>query len=164
MELKLNSISTRLYLWFYTILPSELPQSLCPYFWKLLWMIFLIIPYTLLGLPAHIYYRNENIKWDRTKSLDKLSFGLFGYVGLIFLGSILIYFIGFFMSYEPKSILFNFSNLGETISILLGILSILGLICWGIFYINDNSSINNSIPITFIKAKYNKYCPRITFK
>lgn len=44
MELSINSWHSKLYNIFYT---KGLPQSLCPYFWKLVLAIFLFIPVTL---------------------------------------------------------------------------------------------------------------------
>ena len=50
MKLNINSTSAQLYRWFYAT--TTMPQSLCPYFWKLVIMWLLILPYSILSLPV----------------------------------------------------------------------------------------------------------------
>jgi acyl-homoserine lactone acylase PvdQ len=50
MKLNINSTSAQLYRWFYAT--EQMPQSLCPYFWKLVLMWVFILPYTILSLPV----------------------------------------------------------------------------------------------------------------
>ena len=61
MKLDQNSISARLFRWFYAT--NGMPKNLCPYFWKLVLMWVFILPYTILSLPVILrdwkdpYYR-----------------------------------------------------------------------------------------------------------
>ena len=50
MKLNSNSISSKLYRWFYGT--KELPNNLCPYFWKLVLAWLVLIPYSLVCLPV----------------------------------------------------------------------------------------------------------------
>jgi hypothetical protein len=53
MELNLNSLTAKLYRWFYN--QYEMPNSLCPYFWKMIIMYVFIIPYSIISLPQIIF-------------------------------------------------------------------------------------------------------------
>jgi hypothetical protein len=60
MEINTNSVWTKLWQWFYGVRTEDLPNNLCPYFWKMLLMILTIIPYTLFCLPLIIYDLLDN--------------------------------------------------------------------------------------------------------
>ena len=156
VNFKKNSITARLYRWFYGI--DTLPQNLCPYFWKTIIMYLFIIPFS-----PFIFFFNF---------IDK-NLNPFSKVVL----SILILFClyGVFMMIASLVVLFNYVILHIKpntywSSILVGGLTIdTGLLVYGISklisYITlDKPKIKQSNLITsFIKAKYNKYCPQINW-
>ena len=49
MKLNKNSISAKLFRWFYST--RELPTNLCPYFWKLVMAYVFVIPLFIISLP-----------------------------------------------------------------------------------------------------------------
>ena len=63
MELNLNSLTAKLYRWFYK--QNEMPSSLCPYFWKMILACILYIPLFLFDLPSRIARKiqKENTTW-----------------------------------------------------------------------------------------------------
>lgn len=60
IQLKENSITARLYRWFYT--KQNMPNNLCPYFWKVVIMYLVIVPYSLWCLPVIVSKRIQKIQ------------------------------------------------------------------------------------------------------
>lgn len=58
ITLKENSIHSKIYKWFYNT--DELPNSLCPYFWKSIVSIILGIPYFIYLIPYIIMKKYED--------------------------------------------------------------------------------------------------------
>lgn len=52
MTLKRNSLYGKLYQWFYL---SDLPKSLCPFFWKFILAVLFCIPVFILRIPSMIF-------------------------------------------------------------------------------------------------------------
>jgi hypothetical protein len=175
MKLSKNSISAKLYQWFY--LTNNLPNNLCPYFWKLLLMYVLIIPYFIVSLPCLIsdykeYFDSKKYYWQ--------SFNERFFVGLAFYFILFIIFLmltalsHIFINYTKDSLFFYFSMVGFCfwlLGIVFLIIHLITSISNKIKYrrnlINDDDDDNEKKPnivIEFIKAKYNNYCPKIDWE
>lgn len=162
MELNKNSKSARLYRWYYAT--EELPTNLCPYFWKLVIMYALILPFVIFCLPSLIVGK---FKFDKKK--QEIGYNVFLYVGLYVLFCVVLVPIRFFITYE--SLLF-------TKSFLIGVVVIICGAAAGIMYLSqclmdkyeeakntDSPKIKKTnILVEMVKAKYHKYCPQIKWK
>lgn len=178
MKLNHNSISARLYRWFY--LTDNMPTNLCPYFWKLVLMYVLIIPAALLYMPGHI------MKSHTTEMAERAAVGLVGWV-LTFAAFCAIFPITYFFYgwFPEKTFALAFQQVGILVWCVLLLLG--GAYGWielhtrrqhrkymkrlefiwdadGNFVKNPNYEPYEKKPniiIEFIKASYHKYCPRI---
>ena len=178
MKLNQNSLSARLYRWFY--LTDSMPQNLCPYFWKLVIMWIIIIPYGLVTLPA-VRFKSELDGWSM-----RFIGGAFMWL-MIFAVFVAIFPLTYFIWgwFDPKSTFGAWQITG----IFIWVVTAICLMIWGIMefiqrrkekswkkhveYIwnNEGGYVPNpeyvpytpkpNIIIEFIKAKYNKYCPTI---
>jgi hypothetical protein len=199
MKLNQNSITTRLYKWFYGT--EELPQSLCPYFWKVTLMLSLIIPYSIITLPIIIMAKFD----DESRNA---SFGEKLGVSLILWGCVLI----ILLLLSPSLLIWVDLPADKKLDRIIHTIIRVGIITWGIFiiasivcgigwlienrrkffkeiryeykniydeegywqsmvktgrrYYNVNGEKvfieeKKYILIEFIKAKYNRYCPKI---
>jgi hypothetical protein len=176
MRLNKNSVSSRLYKWFYGVSEWKgLPNNLCPYFWRVVLMYVTIIPYTLFSIPVVVYdmFDKGYDNGDRSTG-ERLgnSFGI--YFGVFILVSAITSIVGFFTHIEPKS----FWEFCQLLGFLFWfILIVFGLI-EGVKYLREWSTSDESyyseaenkwvtkkakvnLTTEFIKAKYNKYCPKI---
>jgi len=150
-----------------------MPESLCPYFWKLALMWVFIIPYVILSLPMIIMERLDRTETHSTG--ERLGGGLLIYVILSILICMLSW-IGLFFVDPVKDSLFMHAlvtgALGWGFLIIIAIIELykVSLEKWenrGIKYDEDGYRIWNpepkqdSIIVSFVKASYNKYCPRI---
>lgn len=180
MKLNTNSVSARLYRWFYRT--SHMPQNLCPYFWKLVLMWIFILPLAFCSLPLIVMKDSKDAEWD-----TRLFAGIMIWVLLFF---------AFLMIFSPITYLMYGLLSKET---LIGSWQMAGAITWFVCIIiaitfggvhllqrrkekkrhkqreyiwdeNGDYIINPdyvpyepkpSILAEFIKAKYNKYCPKI---
>jgi len=78
MKLNKNSISAKLFRWFYRT--SELPTNLCPYFWKLVMAYVFVIPLFIISLPYVIIDKDSC-----NKSLNSRIWGGFVCWSVLFL-------------------------------------------------------------------------------
>lgn len=155
MKLKTNSWHAKLHNFVYT---NDLPQNLCPYFWKVLLAIALFIPCVIIQLPGLIIGLFSKEKLD---SGDRYAYG--GVTWFLILVLILF-----------SSATFNL------VKMLIGAYSykwdvaVAGIFIWGLiilissilgirYLLNKRSEKEKepSIIIEFFKAKKNKYCPKI---
>jgi hypothetical protein len=184
MELNKNSNSAKLYRWFYNLDSEfdEMPTNLCPYFWKLVLMWITIIPFTVITLPAQV------ITKFNTKTFGE-SFGYtFAFYFVSFILMILAAFpISLFVKFEVGGFWDNFRNPSILFWFLITVVAlyygIKHLFIWlkegkklydedGSRYYGYDSEGNKiyyktkkpNIVAEFIKAKYNKYCPKIDWK
>jgi hypothetical protein len=162
MKLNQNSLSAKLYRWFYGT--SVMPNNLCPYFWRLVTAVIFGLPVAILTVPYMVIYHKDD---------SRNSFG--ERIGISFVPWLLIAAIicmisslGFFF-YMPDtdSLLCVIMGVG---CILWGSL-ILGGITWAITktveYLKSKKSDNektDNIIVEMVKAKYHKYCPKIDWK
>lgn len=172
MQLSKDSTTASLYRWYYA--KNTMPQSLCPYFWKVVIMYLTIIPYTILSLP-YIVLNGGKDKADSWGEKPGSGFLLWFALGMIaaMIWSISILFVGFF----PKD---SFAVNMQIIGMLLWLVAI-GLGGWHgtkwliekykdskIRYDENGYRIwepvqpkEPNLVVEFVKASYNKYCPKI---
>lgn len=176
MKLNQNSVSAKLYKWFYAVSEYQgLPNNLCPYFWCMVLMYLTFIPYVLFSIPVVVYdlfdkqYRNG----DR-KTGERLGISVGVYIALFAISALISAIVALFIKVDKGS-WFEFLVAG-------GVLIWVGLIVIGIIegvkHLREYTTTNDSyydeqqdkwvvkktkvnMTSEFIKAKYNKYCPKI---
>jgi uncharacterized Tic20 family protein len=175
MKLKSNSISSKLYRWFYGT--NDLPNNLCPYFWKLVLAWLVLIPYSLVCAPVIIMELfDKSYDYNDNSTGKRIGFSALVYF-MLFCVVCMISFIGWFFVIPEKDSFYMFlGTMGGMIwiiSIILG--SIEGYKAfkeWNyrrkIKYDENGRRIWNQpkeektyLVVEFAKAKYNKYCPKI---
>lgn len=158
MKASTQSLHAKLYKFTYL---GNLPESLCPYFWKLVLATIIFIPNFILQLPAICMD-----KFDLTEENchDRMGRGFAFYfiiiVAILFaVGNYNI--VGYFAgnNFYPDMI---------PPAVVIDIIALAVLIVVGYHSIKDAYSIkypykekHPSIIKEFVKAKYNKYCPKI---
>ena len=176
MKLNQNSIVAQLYRWFYAT--QRMPKSLCPYFWKLVIMWILIVPYSILALPyVLITWKNGDRIGD--SFAEKPGSGAIMWIVFAMAASMLFSISVFWISF-PKD---SFPQDIQILGIILW-MAVIGFGLWEggkwaiekwkdskIKYDGDGYRIwpnpeekKPSIIVEFIKAKYNKYCPTIEWE
>ncbi len=166
MILNKNSVSARLYRWFYNKIEEEMPTNLCPYFWKLLLMWLLFIPVFIITLPGEIFF------WV-TDDYDsgfgpKLGFTIVLYVALYALTCMGLAVSLFFVTYVKGSFLAISSQGGLTLwsaGIIITIYCLINKAISRIKRISKEPKLNNKTIVSeFIKAQLGKYCPKIDWE
>ena len=171
MKLNINSTSAQLYRWFYAT--QQMPESLCPYFWKLVLMWVFIVPYAILSLPVILMDLRDP---ERRTTGERAGVGLIMYFILGMLICMLSWIGAFFAEPVKDSVWFHMlltGALGWLVAIIFGGIELYKVLKekWenrGIKYDEDGYRIwdeprekQPSIIAEFVKAKYNKYCPKI---
>lgn len=157
MELSINSWHSKLYNIFYT---KGLPQSLCPYFWKLVLSIVLFVPFTLWFLPLSIinFIISKNNS-SYPQYFDKINLNL-----SVSLNGIII------LLFDLIHALLHKYFLGILLLILMVIVVFTVLVCLKKLFKKKQKKEKvikikrPTILQEFIKAKYNKYCPKINWQ
>ena len=175
MKLNSNSISSNLYRWFYAT--NDLPNNLCPYFWKLVLAWLVLIPYSIVCLPVIISELvDKDYCYDNNSTGSRIGYSVLVYAGLFGILCMLSVFGCFFTLPEKDTFYMFLVTLGSMIwliAIVFG--SIEGVKSfreWNyrrkIKYDKDGYRIWNEpkqqktyLVVEFAKAKYNKYCPKI---
>jgi len=174
MKLNANSLNAKLYCWFYGERRHRLPNNLCPYFWKLVLAWILVVPYALFTIPVVLSelfsksYENGDMK-----TLSRVGISLVIYVGLFILLCMGTAVATLFTTFA-KGTFFGEIWFGGVLFWVIGI-------CVGVYHgikALGEYIIESSIPrdehgyriytekkpnlvVEFVKAKYNKYCPKI---
>ena len=178
MKLNHNSISARLYRWFY--MTQDMPQTLCPYFWKLVVMWIFILPLSIITAPLMVISSKPEDWFGRIVG------GLLIW-GLLFCAFLLVFPLTYVIWgwFSPRT---TFGAWQRTGIVLWAMLSVCATV-WGILELNkrrrekirhtqrewiwdeNGDHVPNpdyvpyekkpSIIIEFIKATYHKYCPKI---
>lgn len=174
MKLNINSVGAKLYRWFYAT--SQMPQTLCPYFWKLILMWTFIIPYTILSLPV-ILMDSKDPESRTTGERAGIGFIIWFILGMIVC---MLSWVGLFWVTPIKDSAFMHmliaGGIGWMFAIVIGAIQ---LFKWSkekwenrnVKYDEHGYRIwtpvepkQDSILVSFVKAKYNKYCPKIDWK
>ena len=153
MNLNKNSNLAILYRWFYST--DTMPDNLCTYFWSLVALVLLIIPSFIVSLPYIIVALFSKDTENTNEPI--VGFFIWAFIGCLFsMGSAISL---FFVSYEKESLMGIASAMGVGLFVGLGVI--------GIIYffrkIKDKrkSKERSNLIKEFIRAKKNKYCPRI---
>ena len=164
MKLNKNSISAKLFRWFYRT--SELPTNLCPYFWKLVMAYVFAIPLFIISLPYVIIE-----KYSSSESFgNRIGLGFVYWVILFLLIAALSPIMLFWYTPVKDSLLEILIHCGF-LTWMAGLL--IGII-WFIHYIQDKikerkwesrnlpkEEKRSNIIVEMVKATYYKYCPKI---
>ena len=175
MKLNQNSISSKLYRWFYGT--KELPTNLCPYFWKLVLAWLVLVPYSLVCLPV-ILTEIYNKKYSYTDNSTGKRIGLSAiiYIMIFFILCMITTISWFFILLEKDSFYGFMGTIGGLLwvtSIVIGIIEGAkalkernqrrkikyderGNRIW-----DESKEEKTYLVVEFVKAKYNKYCPKI---
>jgi hypothetical protein len=171
MTLNENSLNANLYRWFYG--KYTLPTNLCPFFWKLVAAWILLIPFSIFCLPTILMdIFSDNFTLGKEKPGDRLWVSLVIWIGLFLITCMVLAIPLFFTE------LGGFTGLGRT-GVLLWVI---GLIIGAIYLVVHGydkykeskkkydeygyriyEEKTDNILIGFIKAKYNEWCPVITW-
>lgn len=172
MQLNHNSFSAKLYRWFYGV--DSMPGNLCPYFWKLVISYVMALPILVLTLPYEIIYfkSRENDETISNRIFISFVISLFLCAAFALLSAVSLLF-----GYRPTHGHFMYSFiLGGTLGwIILTIVGIYHGIKYLILkakepkriydeegnYVIQGKRTKPNIVVEFVKAKYNKYCPKI---
>lgn len=160
MELKENSVLSKIYRWFYGL--NYMPNNLCEYFWRLVFMFVFIMPSAILSFPYNIiqYVSNKRSNFKLPNNNTPLN-GVVIWFGLLLISCILVAISLFFNTYETGSNLDTMSKIG--IALLVGG-SLLFIVIGIVNLIHSNVTSKSNIVVEFVKAKKNKYCPKIDWK
>lgn len=173
-----NGFNAASYRWFYGLHEWELPNNLCPYFWKSVFMYLTIIPYAVFCIPVILWEIFDKGYNNGDRSCGErigLSIGL--YIA-IFVLTCLLAAVGLFFFDYTKDSFFDVASVGGIMFWMFG----LGAGAWHLFKFLGEKAVENkhywdeekreyvtikskpTLVAEFIKAKYNKWCPVITWK
>ena len=160
MKLNKNSISAKLFRWFYGT--SELPTNLCPYFWKLVMAYVFAIPLFIIPLPYVIIEKSSSIE-----SLNSRIWGGFVcWVILFLLITALTPIMLFWHTPVKDSLLETLIEIG----VFTWITGLIIGIMWFIHHLGEKIKERRNLPkeekrsniiVEMVKAIYYKYCPKI---
>lgn len=175
MKLNSNSISSKLYRWFYGT--NDLPNNLCPYFWKLVLAWLVVIPYSLISIPVIIMeLREKNYEYNDCSTGGRIGLSVVLYVLLFGIGCMLSIFGCFFIEPEKDTFYMFAVMIGAMLWVVAIVFGIIegekafrewnyrrkikydenGLRIW-----DEPRQEKTYLVVEFAKAKYNKYCPKI---
>ena len=173
-----KGFSATIYRWFYGLELYELPQNLCPYFWKSVLMYLTIIPYSIFCLPVivwEIFDKGYTIS-DR-KCGERIGYAVGMYIAGLILTALCASLGWFFFQYAKDGFLYTMATVGIlcwAFAIGIGIWTLLG-------YLKDKAFKSErkwdeekreyvkytpapAAAIEMIVATYHKYCPELKWK
>lgn len=162
MNLNLNS--WYVWLWDYTY-EEDVPNNLCPFFWKLIAAMLLFIPNIILRIPVVIVnmFCNEYNKIERGDART----GIGALMYIIGIATILVCYTTynwFLWSINSYSYDYAAANIG-------GMFLLVGLFLLIRYYWLENEvgykvvkTANTNMLTTYTKAWYNNHCPKINWK
>jgi len=174
MELKRDSFNTRLYKWFYCKRNGNLPDNLCPFFWQTVLMYLTIVPYSLYSVVIIVLEQfnqsDSNSVWERLGYATLMNIFIFAGWAVLF-----VPYFGFTWGWDTDS-----SGFWTALYITGGVCWFIGIVVggWELLKFIVRSTVHgvdHAIESTggyekttmvkeFIKAKYNRYCPKINWK
>ena len=178
MELKRNSISAKVYRNFYET--SHMPESLCPYFWKLVaaW------PITILFLPLLIPFWIVDKFYEGSERMPfpaQAFLGLLMYVVLFSVFCVGVTISSIWITHYQGPDWYDWYIAGFVVIFIALVGRAVFLISKlkerrrqkriesrydenGNYIYTEEAELKPNILVEFIKAKYNKYCPKIDWK
>lgn len=161
MELKIKS--WYVWLWEYTY-AEDLPNNLCPFFWKLILAMLLFIPNIIFRIPTSIgnlIFKDKKIERGDART----GIGIFLY-GVIF--AILFVLHCEYNLLKATLGFYSYNQFAANVGLFMIIVALCILIG---YYWKKNITTNkikniasNNILVNFTKAWYNNHCPRINWK
>jgi len=160
MKLNKNSISAKLFRWFYGT--RELPTNLCPYFWKLVMAYVFAIPLFIITLPYAII--------DKDSCNESLGNRI--WVGFVcwFILSLLIAALSLIMLFWYTPVKGSFLEILIEIGIFTWLTGLIIGVMWFIHHLGEKIKERRNLPkkekrsniiVEMVKATYYKYCPKI---
>ena len=160
MKLNKNSISAKLFRWFYGT--TELPTNLCPYFWKLVMAYVFAIPLFIISLP---YIIIDKYSWSLSHG-NRIWKGFVYWFILFLLITALTPIMLFWHtpvkdSFLETLMIYGFFELAA--GLIIGVM-------WFIHYLGEKIKERRNLPkeekrsniiVEMVKATYYKYCPKI---
>jgi hypothetical protein len=162
MKLNQNSLSAKLYRWFYKT--DTMPTNLCPYFWKLVTAVILSPLLAIHTLPYEIINYKRRRRYTYSDMLGtSLAYWCFIAAIICMISPLGL----FFYIPDEDSLLMGMMFFGFCVWASLIVVGI----GWGIYEIvkylkskkSDDEKTDNII-VEMVKAKYHKYCPKIDWK
>lgn len=160
MNLKTNSWYVKLWDYMYA---EDLPNNLCPFFWKLISAILLFIPTVILRIPVTIFniFSINKIK----KGDGRTGIGIIMYIIIV----LLIFAI--LSIYHWILYLFNAYSYDNELATCGGFfLSVILLFIIRELWVKNDlntiskEKISNNIIVNYTKSWYNNYCPKINWE
>lgn len=162
MKLNKNSISAKLFRWFYRT--SELPTNLCPYFWKLVMAYVFAIPVFIISLPYAIIIIDKD---SCNESLgNRIWVGIFCWFILL----LLIAALSLIMLFWYTPVKGSFLEILIEIGIFTWLTGLIIGVMWFIHHLGEKIKERRNLPkkekrsniiVEMVKATYYKYCPKI---
>lgn len=160
MKLNKNSISAKLFRWFYGT--RELPTNLCPYFWKLVMAYVFAIPLFIITLPYAII--------DKDSCNESLGNRI--WVGFVcwFILSLLIAALSLIMLFWYTPVKDSFLESLIHCGFAVWATGLMTGVMWFIYYLGEKIKERRNLPkkekrsniiVEMVKATYYKYCPKI---
>ena len=177
MKLNKNSLNAKLYCWFYGVGSYELPSNLCPYFWKLVLAWILVLPYGLLCTPFILTHElfDKTYKNGQNTFGERVGISVIMYIMLFALFALGVGVGALFTTYAKGSIFLNVLPGSILLWIALVGIGIYQGIKALIVKLSETKKVYDehgyrvypekkpNLAVEFVKAKYNKYCPKITW-
>ena len=160
MKLNKNSISAKLFRWFYGT--SELPTNLCPYFWKLVMAYVFALPLFIISLPYVII--------DKSSSIESLNSRIWGGFVCWFVLFLLITALTPIMLFWHTPVKDSLLETLIEIGVFTWITGLIIGIMWFIHHLGEKIKERRNLPkeekrsniiVEMVKATYYKYCPKI---
>jgi hypothetical protein len=162
MKLNQNSLSAKLYRWFYKT--DTMPTNLCPYFWKLVTAVILSPLLAIYTLPYEIINYKRS-RWDPYDDMLGISFVYWAIITAVIC---MISTLGLFFYIPNKSsLLWVMMAVGFCLWSCLILVGITWAIVKTVVYLESKKSDDektDNIVVEMVKAKYHKYCPKINWK
>jgi hypothetical protein len=162
MKLNQNSLSAKLYRWFYKT--DTMPTNLCPYFWKLVTAVILSPLLAIHTLPYEIIHYKRKC---RDTYSDILGVSLAYWLIIIAVICMISPLSLFFYTPDKDSLLMGMIVLAFCIWVSLIVIGITWAIVKTVVYLQSKKSDDektDNIIVEMVKAKYHKYCPKIDWK
>ena len=144
MTLNYNSFNAKLYRYFYN--EREMPNSICPYFWKLLMAWVFIIPVSIFSFPAVI----GEIITKQSVGLFRVFASFFLYLVICVVTAMVCTIMLFFNEYDGGSPIVKLGVYG----FVFWLAAIAITVVETVKYIRNNNKLEDSVIVGFVKSKY----------